>query len=317
MNTFPIYCYGGLKHNRVFLASFMLLFVVFSGCKKESIEFPIDKSLLLPIGRTALFDVLVVADSVITKYDIVDSPFGGRYIKIPFRKLNPNTVVYVRFTKKAGPLDLFREEGPADDMWLRTSSYIDPGHPAIIQKARHLTDEAQPFGVKARNIQLFVAGHLQFAIYKDSGTVSASTSLEMGYGTCINFSRLFIALCRAAGVPARSVWGSIRAGNNYNAHHNWAEFMDEQGYWHPLDMSFTQEFDLNDLRYLDLQYGVEESPHVQEYHSFVVSVSGDIYYYDGSENAVDGKLNVSILEDEMPDYVRLMMTFDLSKLFNE
>lgn len=84
----------------------------------------------------------------------------------------------------------------------------------------------------------------------------------------MNFSRLFTALCRASGIPARTVWGIIYDEGIYDHHRQWAEFRDEEGYWHPLDFNFTKTIDLDDLRYLDLIYAPEENPvtHDEIYH---------------------------------------------------
>jgi hypothetical protein len=78
----------------------------------------------------------------------------------------------------------------------------------------------------------------------------------------MNFSRLYVALCRASDIPARTVWGVVYGYNDdniYDYHHQWAEVMDESGYWHPCDFNYTTDFDLNDIRYLDLIYAAEVS----------------------------------------------------------
>ena len=41
----------------------------------------------------------------------------------------------------------------------------------------------------------------------------------------------------------------------YN-HHQWAESLNDSDYWHAADFGYTIDFDLNDIRYLDLIYAV-------------------------------------------------------------
>jgi transglutaminase-like putative cysteine protease len=84
----------------------------------------------------------------------------------------------------------------------------------------------------------------------------------MGYGTCVNMSRLFVALCRASNVPARTIWGIVHGF--IVGHHEWAEFLDENGVWHAVDLAYTKAFELDDTRYLDLIYGSEENPLFKE-----------------------------------------------------
>lgn len=296
-----------------------LVLIVFFGCRKGPSEIPVNGFVHFPIGQRSVIesDIIIEADSIIHEYQIVPDNFGGKWVRIAFDKLNLNTIISIKFTKRFGPIALLEPPKPIPEMWLKPTSYIDADHPSIIEKANHLTTGISGINNKAKNIQLFVSDYLRLQIYKDCGLVSASTTLKNQYGVCINYARLFMALCRATGIPARTVWGSIQSENSYNSHHSWAEFVDEDGYWHPVDMSFTQNFDLNDMRYFDLLYAAEENYHCQDYKLFTVSSDKDYFFYDGSPEAVDGKLNVAILTDMQPDSAELLMTYQISKKFTE
>ncbi len=128
-------------------------------------------------------------------------------------------------------------------------------------KAIELTKDYQNNIDKAKQIQQFVIKHLKLQVYNNSFLDKASQTYELGYGTCMNFSRLFVALCRAANIPARTIWGIVynNDDNIYDYHHQWAEVLDDSGYWHPADFTYTTNFDLNDIRYLDLIYAAEEN----------------------------------------------------------
>jgi transglutaminase-like putative cysteine protease len=71
--------------------------------------------------------------------------------------------------------------------------------------------------------------------YRDvEGLKGAKFALENGYGECGDYSALFTALCRAAGIPARTVVGRW-ATSSPSDWHVWAEFY-LQGYgWLPVD----------------------------------------------------------------------------------
>jgi transglutaminase-like putative cysteine protease len=65
--------------------------------------------------------------------------------------------------------------------------------------------------------------------------------VKRGHAECRGYAMLFTALCRAAGVPARPVWGIIRippvpnqAKGNF-ASHNWAEVYFPGSGWIPVD----------------------------------------------------------------------------------
>jgi len=64
------------------------------------------------------------------------------------------------------------------------------------------------------------------------GTTDALTCLRLGEGSCGGKSRLFTALCRAGGVPARTVKGVIMKKRPWRVTHVWAEcFLG--GHWVP------------------------------------------------------------------------------------
>jgi hypothetical protein len=46
-------------------------------------------------------------------------------------------------------------------------------------------------------------------------------------------------------------------------HHEWAEFYDQSGRWHPLDLNVSMDFESSDMRRIDLLYDVEANPLVQ------------------------------------------------------
>ena len=309
--------YLPFKLNFQLVGLLLLVGVGFASCKKNDVPFPENNSVLFPLPQKLIIDstLTVEADSLIADFSIVSDEYGGRWVKIAFSKININTNVKVRFMIRSGPLELLQQSGPIPDMWIKQSAYIDSEHPAIIAKAKHLTNGIEGDYNRARNIQLFVADFINYHVFKDCGLVSASTTLQNGYGTCINYSRLFVALCRSVGIPARSVSGAMYPGGNYNFQHTWAEFLDDDGQWHPVDMSYTKLIDINDLRYLDLLYAAEQNRYYQDYVAFRISENGDYYFYDGSENAVDGKLKIDIITNNFPEEMELSMSYEIAKLF--
>ncbi len=71
------------------------------------------------------------------------------------------------------------------------------------------------------------------------GFGGAEYCLKNGHGECGDYSALFVAYCRAAGVPARpavGVWA-----NQTNGWHVWAEFLLPTGEWIPVDCSIGDQ----------------------------------------------------------------------------
>ena len=111
-------------------------------------------------------------------------------------------------------------------MYLHPTRYIESGHEKIIRTARSLSG-ANPMET-AGKIYRFVSEHVKYIGYssKEYGAIYA---LDHGMGDCTESMYLFVALCRAAGLPARCIGGYKLAGSpilHSSRYHNWAEFHD-------------------------------------------------------------------------------------------
>lgn len=97
--------------------------------------------------------------------------------------------------------------------------------------------ETEPFWI-ARAVHRYVIAHLRFE--RGNAWADAPTILKRGTGTCSSFTYLFLALCRAAGVPARFAAGTrCRAGvpSTDSEFHRWAEVYLPGYGWVPADPS--------------------------------------------------------------------------------
>ncbi len=78
---------------------------------------------------------------------------------------------------------------------------------------------------------------IEQTVYTRMGKLKgAKFCLEKGQGECGDYSALFVALCRAAGVPARPVVGYL-INEKAATWHVWAEFRLPTGEWIPVDGS--------------------------------------------------------------------------------
>jgi hypothetical protein len=258
---------------------------------------------LIPVGRTAVvggsaFQVLIDSEPYDPRPAFDD--YGGYWIEVPYNPQDNSTVV-VRFTINSEQKGLYREESENTEKWLRPSALVDSDNPVLVEEAKRLTVNGGTAVEKARSIHEFVIGYLKFQPYGRHYLTSASDTYQMGYGTCVNFSRLFVALSRAANIPARTVWGGTFNNGAYEHHHEWAEFLDDDGYWHPLDLSYTKSFDIYDINYLDLIYSSEENPLYEQSRSEQYSEDMTHFIvYDTTTQPYDGRLGFNIVENNFP-----------------
>ncbi len=90
-------------------------------------------------------------------------------------------------------------------------------HPDLVRTAREVVGDAPTLREAARRLVRFVYLRLQ----KQSPAVSDATALEIlrdGQGDCSEHCVLFVALCRAAGIPARRCSGYACLGTQWGAH---------------------------------------------------------------------------------------------------
>jgi len=129
-----------------------------------------------------------------------------------------------------------------------------------IQSDDPLIDEALKKLVPDRDAPLLeiltaIHRHLQddFRNMKFSGFTDALTALKLGEASCNGKSRLFAAMLRRLGVPARLAGGLIMRGGSKRTTHQWVEAY-INGHWVPFD-TINDHFAELPANYLTLYYG--------------------------------------------------------------
>ncbi len=147
-------------------------------------------------------------------------PFGSRVVQV-------DAALMLQAEPRAVPL------GPRD-RWLSPEKFIESDHPQIRQLAFELSvpDRLRT----AERLFAWVSSRMRY-----SGSIGprrgALHAIATRAGDCTEFADLFTALCRAAGIPARTVSGFVsRESAVLQAHelHNWSEFY-HRGTWHLAD----------------------------------------------------------------------------------
>ncbi len=93
--------------------------------------------------------------------------------------------------------------------WLAPTRQLDLSHPKLRITAQKLTQARQTWPARAAALHDFVR-RMPFAAAADTADMTASDVLAVGVGDCHTKGLLFTALCRAAGLPARLWFYTLR-----------------------------------------------------------------------------------------------------------
>lgn len=169
-----------------------------------------------------------------------------------------------------------KDPNPNVTRWIEPSAWINSDNITLIEVAQNQTKLIDTQYEKARKIFLFVKEHLNY-IFPSNAPLLASDIYLAGFGHCVQYSHLFVALCRASNVLARTVLGitSSKRDSLWNTH-QWAEFMDNDGFWHQVDAFGSGFFDISDPRFFDFYYAEYQNPIVDWYYGQISIVKVEL-----------------------------------------
>ena len=107
------------------------------------------------------------------------------------------------------------ERETTDETYLQPTSYIDPDHPIVVATARELiagaTTDIERAGRIYHHVRDLPYDILASFRYLAAGKTTASDVLEHGVAFCMGKASSFVALSRAAGIPARVAFQALDA----------------------------------------------------------------------------------------------------------
>lgn len=119
--------------------------------------------------------------------------------------------------------------------YLAPSPYIESAHPEIAALASQIGSQDQSAWQRVEAIYDWTRQKIQYR--KDTPSKSAVQTIKDGFGDCDEMCSVFVALCRAVGIPTRIV---------RIPRHVYAEFYleDDQGHgqWFPCQLAGAREF---------------------------------------------------------------------------
>ncbi len=106
---------------------------------------------------------------------------------------------------------------------------------------------------KTKALYDFVMGYMEYWVkdkekLKASGKGLTTYALEKHTGNCTEFHALYGSLCKALGIPSRTVFGAmyrkrLDGKNEDQSYHCWLEYWDGEKGWVPLDVAFGDLFE--------------------------------------------------------------------------
>ena len=118
--------------------------------------------------------------------------------------------------------------------YLAPSPYIESRHPKIRDLTREIVGEAEGGWEKTEAIYDWVRENVE---YKEGELKGALAAMRDGYGDCEELTSLFIALCRASKIPARTVWVPNHCYPEF-----YLEDAEGNGHWYPCQAAGTRDF---------------------------------------------------------------------------
>jgi len=292
----------------------LLVFPVVSFAMERSGEVTIDVSIAAPDDSK---DVRVWIPYPVSnsEQDISDVRIEGNFSKsgVYREKETGNLALYAEWTKpaknraitlafNATAKELVRKDFPAVESdipvevqaYLRSTHFI-PVDGKVKQIADSITNGKQSISEKARAVyQWVVENTKRDPEVRGCGTGDVEVVLAKRSGKCADISSVFVSIARAAGVPAREVFG-LRLGKQEqqdmtSGHHCWSEFYVPNYGWVPADSADVRKIML--VKNLDLkgaQHYVDYYFGAVDQYRIVLGRGGRGYYLNPRQN--DGPLN--------------------------
>ncbi len=139
---------------------------------------------------------------------------------------------------------IYEEEGDRRN-YLKEERYV-PLNEKFEKIASDILKNKKEKLMQARTIYDYVIDNLKYQRYGPGwGKGDAIYACDYKTGNCSDFHSLFIAISRAAGIPARFVMGvaipAERNSGGIDGYHCWAEFYTD-GKWWPVDLSEANKY---------------------------------------------------------------------------
>lgn len=198
-------------------------------------------------------------------------------------------------------LNAYQGYSSAEGRYLLPEKGIESDSKTIINLARNLTTGCDTQLDKARKLFEYVNKTFEYQKIEQD-THSALETIRIGKGVCEDFSLVYIALCRASGIPARLVRGyrfnvaELKSGeNDLKGHaHAWAEVHLPVEGWVTVEPTFT--YSINGIKTVSYDFfGKIDKSDRHLFFSYIRDNVPNCSWKHDSRNPANLKLNVRTL----------------------
>lgn len=151
--------------------------------------------------------------------------------------------------------------------YIQPEELVQSDSPEIVSKAQSITQGIMDIHGKVSKIYDFVTSHVRYS--HEEQERGALWALTNGTGDCSEYSYLFVALCRAAGIPARLNvgFGFRPSEENTTDGHMWIEYYLQNYGWVPVDPTWNI-FDGTDEKHF---VTMKSTPEVMPYANYFLN----------------------------------------------
>ena len=184
--------------------------------------------------------------------------------KIEYYVLSFDTRVLIDLTK----IPSYDKHTDLYKTFTQPEKLVESDAPEIVSKSQSLTQDASNIHDKVARIYDFVVSYLHYEPQEDEK--GALWALVNGAGDCSEYSYLFVALCRAVGIPARVNVGFGFQGSQESVveGHMWAEYY-LQGYgWVPVDPTWNVFDAMDEKHFATMKGASEDIPYTNYFFNF-------------------------------------------------
>jgi len=179
--------------------------------------------------------------------------------------------------------------------YTASEELIESDHSLIVSTAKDVVGEEENPHEMALRIYHFVVERLAYEAQPEER--GALWALQNRRGDCSEYSYLFVALCRAVGIPSRVVTGFAFTSysESLSDGHMWAEYYLENYGWVPTDLSWNL-FDEMDSRHFASLWGQCKIAEQVFYTNYYFTYNGDAQF--GSQQILQAhRISIDVLND--------------------
>jgi sugar lactone lactonase YvrE len=218
--------------------------------------------------------------------------WGQKFAHFHFKNIGPGSFLmpkmkvkaklyhteYIIFPERVGKLEAIPKELKAK--YLADGLKYDMKNPIIQQAVQQaIGNERHPYWM-VRKIFDYICDKIDYNLKPLGGWNPAPTVLKRGTGSCSEFTFIFIAMCRASGLPARYAGSIVVRSEDKgidDVWHRWAEVYLPNYGWIPVDVSAgdspipsqrARKIGVLNNRYLITTKGGGDSEYLEFYYNF-------------------------------------------------